>query len=247
MEPKRYDFFISFIHDEILIANGVKALIELTGRSVFMSSASINAGQDWLDEIRTAMEHSKAVLLFLSPVSVKKSWVNFEAGAAWLAQRTILPICYGGLGKGDLPEPYRSLRLQAIDVKTDFPRLLEALDHAVPRAPMHVDPIVLARVLQDIFDAAHDPTGKFPRTLSLIDNIEKHLQQLEDLAKRVMKSHFPTTGNFGSSSQSVATSLGVTNDRALEVLEHLEKKGLLRRSGEHWYRKTDSLHRWNTL
>ena len=46
MEPKRYDFFISFIHDEILIANGVKALIELTGRSVFMSSASINAGTE---------------------------------------------------------------------------------------------------------------------------------------------------------------------------------------------------------
>jgi len=48
----------------------------------------------------------------LSEKSVKRPWVNFEAGAAW--GKMIIPVCFAGLRKDGLPKPYSSL--QAVDL-----------------------------------------------------------------------------------------------------------------------------------
>jgi hypothetical protein len=57
---------------------------------------------------------AKVVLLMLSPLSVSRPWVNFEAGAAWTRDIITIPVCYGGLEKDQLPKPYSSL--QAVDL-----------------------------------------------------------------------------------------------------------------------------------
>jgi hypothetical protein len=111
--------FISFIHEEIRWAEAVQSFIgTVLGETAapFMSSDKfqVYAGEKWLDRIMDELKTAKVVLLMLSEVSVKRPWVNFEAGAAWTRDIITIPICFGGLKKDNLPKPYSSL--QAIDL-----------------------------------------------------------------------------------------------------------------------------------
>jgi hypothetical protein len=113
------DIFISFIHEEAGYATAVKIFLAgLLDHPVkpFMSSDKFQvfAGEKWLDRIMDELAGAKIVLLMLSEKSVQRPWVNFEAGAAWTRNIVIVPVCYGGLKKEELPKPYSSL--QAVDL-----------------------------------------------------------------------------------------------------------------------------------
>jgi hypothetical protein len=75
----------------------------------------VYAGEKWIDRIMDELKKAKVVLLMLTNTSVKRPWVNFEAGAAWTREIAIVPVCFRGLTKDDLPKPYSSL--QAVDLK----------------------------------------------------------------------------------------------------------------------------------
>src|SRR5579871_3866073 len=105
--------FISFIHEELRYAELVQRFIrEIIGSEAepFLSSdqLQIYAGEKWLDRIMNEVRNAKVVILMLSEKSVKRPWVNFEAGAAWASDVVIIPVCFGGLSKTELPTPYSS-------------------------------------------------------------------------------------------------------------------------------------------
>jgi hypothetical protein len=102
--------FISHISEERPIAIILKKWIESTflgQRSVFISSDSdsIPAGSKWLDEINSALDSAKVLVILCSPASIKRPWINFEAGCGWIKRIPILPICHSGMTKSDLPLP----------------------------------------------------------------------------------------------------------------------------------------------
>ena len=82
-----------------------------------------------MDRIRSELQDAKVVILILSPRSVKRPWVNFEAGGAWIKGAKIIPACFGRLTKGNLPKPYSNF--QAIDLKDDDDKyyLLRSVAH----------------------------------------------------------------------------------------------------------------------
>ena len=102
--------FISFVHEEQAVAVAVQHLLEkrLGSETVFLSADEwqIHAGEIWLDRIRQELDEARVVILMLSTRSVARPWVNFEAGAAWLTGKIVIPVCYGGLSPGTLPKPY---------------------------------------------------------------------------------------------------------------------------------------------
>jgi len=111
--------FISYIHEEEKYASSLQFLLMqlLGGKGVpFMSSDKFHvyAGERWIERMMTELAQAKVVLLMLSPTSVKRPWVNFEAGAAWTREIITIPVCFRGLKKDDLPKPYSSL--QAVDL-----------------------------------------------------------------------------------------------------------------------------------
>ncbi len=111
--------FISFIHEEYEYAEAVQAFIgAILGSDAkpFLSSDrfQVSAGEKWIDRIMDELKDAKVVLLMLSEESVKRPWVNFEAGAAWTRNIMTIPICFRRLKKDDLPKPYSSL--QAVDL-----------------------------------------------------------------------------------------------------------------------------------
>jgi hypothetical protein len=102
--------FISHITEEAAVAAKLKAALArdfLQMLDVFVSSdgESISAGDDWLESINKALEQSSAMLILCSPSSIRRPWINFEAGAAWMRKIPLIPLCHAGLTPGDLPAP----------------------------------------------------------------------------------------------------------------------------------------------
>src|ERR1700730_12387970 len=114
--------FVSFVHEDEKVASAVQGLLqtELDLREeVFLSSdkSQIYAGDRWLEKIKEALLAAEIVILMLSRRSVARPWVNFEAGAAWLADKKVIPVCYGNLSKDALPHPYSAIQAQNFVVR----------------------------------------------------------------------------------------------------------------------------------
>jgi len=122
--------FISFIHDEQRVAQAVAHVITgVLKKSVFYAANNFQmfAGDVWLERIRAELSEAKVVVLMLSGESVKRPWINFEAGAAWLAGKALIPACFGGLTKGTMPKPYSGI--QGVDLPDDIGYLVSSIEH----------------------------------------------------------------------------------------------------------------------
>ena len=99
--------FLSFIHEEEITAVFIRGFIHgALSHAIdsFMSSdqTMIYAGEDWMKRIFDELEQATVLLSILSPVSITRPWINFEAGAAWMNKKVVIPVCFGGLKVGDL-------------------------------------------------------------------------------------------------------------------------------------------------
>jgi len=102
--------FISHISEERAVAELVKSVL---GRDflglleVFVSSdtQSIAAGEEWLRSIERALRDCTIFVILCSPESIRRPWINFETGAAWMREIPIVPVCHAGLFPPDLPMP----------------------------------------------------------------------------------------------------------------------------------------------
>jgi hypothetical protein len=109
--------FISHIHEDARAAEALdeflKAKLPFLADRTFVSSnlTDLILGDDWLQKIKIALESSRIVIALLSPESVNRPWVNFEAGAAWLhPDKTLIPVCIGDLNPGSVPKPYSNIQ-----------------------------------------------------------------------------------------------------------------------------------------
>jgi hypothetical protein len=114
------DIFLSFIHEEEEVASEVKSFISKVFDcqiAPFMSSdqESIYAGEDWMARIFGELTQAKILISMLSPVSMRRPWINFEAGAAWAKDIIVIPVCFGGLTVSSLEKPYSSRQAVAIE------------------------------------------------------------------------------------------------------------------------------------
>jgi hypothetical protein len=92
------------------------------------------------DELKTA----KVLISMLSPLSVKRPWINFEAGAAWMGNTKVIPVCFGGLTIGQLPKPYSSLQSVEIETHEGSYYLVSSIAHHLgldrPKKPLFSNP-----------------------------------------------------------------------------------------------------------
>jgi hypothetical protein len=133
--------FLSHISEEAELASVFRKEIEarfLGLVDVFQSSdpSSLPIGQNWLNNITSALRNCEAILLFCSPYSVKRPWINFECGAGWARNIEVAPLCHSGLRPVDLPVPMSLLQgLQANDatkIEQVFVMIAGKLQSSVP-------------------------------------------------------------------------------------------------------------------
>jgi hypothetical protein len=91
------------------IAALIKSELErlLPERKVFVASrpGDIPTGAEWLTEIQTNLRQAKVFVILLTPRSVARPWVWYEAGVAWHSDQRRLPVVVGELDLGNIPYP----------------------------------------------------------------------------------------------------------------------------------------------
>ena len=117
--------FISHITEESELAKIISEEIKssfLGLLDTFVSSdgESLPAGGRWLDSIDEALSNSAIQISLCSPVSIKRPWINFEAGASWIRRIPVVPLCHSGLLKSNLPIPLAMLQAADFDNEADL-------------------------------------------------------------------------------------------------------------------------------
>lgn len=124
--------FISHITEESKLAQILSEEIKksyLGMLDIFVSSdgESLPAGGRWLDAIDKALTNSAIQISLCSPQSIKRPWINFEAGASWIRRIPVVPVCHSGLTKNQLPVPLAMLQAANIDNESDLKTLFDEL------------------------------------------------------------------------------------------------------------------------
>ncbi len=128
--------FISHIFEEKDIAFLVKDFIEeafLGMIDVFISSDkdSISLGQKWLNSITDSLKNCSIEIILCSPESIKRPWINFEAGAGWIRDIPVIPLCHSGIEPSNLPLPLNLLQAAKANEISNLNMLLPVLAQAI--------------------------------------------------------------------------------------------------------------------
>lgn len=110
--------FISHIHEESQVAEYISQWLKsafLGQLDLFVSSMDLVPG-NWLTQIQNSLKRSAFVFPLLSKESMKRPWINFESGSAFMSENTeIIPLCHMDLSPSGLIVPYSYF--QAYDLR----------------------------------------------------------------------------------------------------------------------------------
>ena len=94
-EERRPRIFISGSYQNIDLMRQLSEIAQQIGFEVWFAETQISAGDSIVDTISKAIDESDCLVAILSEEASKSSWVHFEIGRAWGAQKKILPIKIG--------------------------------------------------------------------------------------------------------------------------------------------------------
>jgi TIR domain len=136
----RTKIFISHVHEDADLAVNLKGLIEdsVSGAiEVFVSSApqSLALGVDWFQTIRENIQNANGFIILLTPDSLNRPWVNFEAGAAFGRDVRLVPVCTRGLKVRHVAAPLSTRQILEVHTEDDIRRLVQELAHPYGYTP----------------------------------------------------------------------------------------------------------------
>jgi hypothetical protein len=123
---------ISHVVEELAIAQALARWIDAAfpQRCAVVPSSDtrdIPTGGRWLEEVDRALGATRVLLVVCSPASLRRPWIGFEAGCAWMKRVPVLPICHSGQRAAKLPPPlsaFPALEIEAAAFASDlFTRL----------------------------------------------------------------------------------------------------------------------------
>lgn len=228
--------FISHITEEKEMALELKSLIEesfLGMISVFVSSDenSISSGSKWLDNITSALGNCAIELILCSPNSVKRQWINFEAGAGWVREIPVIPLCHSGMEPSLLPVPLNLLQAAKIseisNLKLIFPVLASSIGAKCPNVALD-DFINKMKELErkysfwkEVNSSLAQLYSNYPQIFELIktDNIlvklrDTEIKELEEILKPFIERNYVSllrTGDWELASQGMRYSIAITS------------------------------------
>ena len=94
-KPKQIsaDVFISYATaDGTQAAKQLREDLEESGFSVWQDVKSFRGGENWRDQLREAIRHTKAVLVMLTPGAVESKYVTWECEVARATEKKIIPV-----------------------------------------------------------------------------------------------------------------------------------------------------------
>ena len=132
---RKKQIFISHTSEEADFARSLKSWIQRIFDKhidLFVSTdngISIPLGEEWPQKIKQSLEKSSIMLVLVSHKSKDKNWIYFEAGAGYVREIPVIPICIGGITKDELPIPLKFLQAIVFPNKSNekalFDRIIE--------------------------------------------------------------------------------------------------------------------------
>jgi TIR domain len=124
--PLRHDVFLSYSEKDSSLANEFALELEQRGLSCFFAKRNIDAGANWVDNIREALRSSREIVIVITPESRKSSWVMIEAGAAWVLGKRLTP-CLAYVDHSELPSPILMHQTRVMKTHADMIAIADEL------------------------------------------------------------------------------------------------------------------------
>lgn len=209
--------FISHITEESKLAQLFKTHIQqdfLGLIEVFLSSdnTSISVGSKWLNDVDAALKAAKVELIICSDESIKRPWINFEAGAGWIKGIPVVPVCHTGLRVVDLPIPLNMLQATEANNAQDIEKIYALLAKQLGSAK---------------------PTGAFDEIAKSVSDFEHEYGVVRVVRAAVLAliSHLPNLHQIFDSVPMHRTASGSISDIVLDKmrphLDTLQDRGML--------------------
>ena len=136
--------FISHIGEEKKIAIALKDFLDekfLKSANIFVSShdEGLTLGVDWFDTIKKSVKECQLMILLCSPISIIRPWINFEAGAGWIKNIPVIPICHSGMEPGKLPVPINKFQGAMLSNVDDARKLFNEIAKIIGSATPKID------------------------------------------------------------------------------------------------------------
>lgn len=93
----------------------------------------------WLDSIIQALNECAVEVMICSPNSVGRPWINFEAGAGWIRDVPVVPLCHSGMQRDALPVPLNMLQAANAVDPLDLERIFAVFAEAIGAAKPNID------------------------------------------------------------------------------------------------------------
>lgn len=96
------------------LAKQIRDFLGFSQREVFVSSEpeGIDAGADWFQKVSNALESSEAIVVLVTPESMKSNWVWFEIGHFWNKNRdAIIPV---HIPSANIPHPLNTRQSKSL-------------------------------------------------------------------------------------------------------------------------------------
>ena len=107
-------FFSHSSHDREALLRLKDLFCEKTGGSieVFLSSdgQSIPLGRNWVHRVEEGLESARLMIVFLTPRSLRSSWIYFEAGYAYSKKVQVVPVGFIDSDLAAVPAPLSLLQ-----------------------------------------------------------------------------------------------------------------------------------------
>lgn len=213
--------FVSHIREESELANILKKCMraDFDGLlEVYVSSddTSIDAGSEWLASIKRKLESSAVELVLCSNASVGRPWINFEAGAGWLHEIPVIPVCHSGLKPDALPMPLCSRHGVVAGETAGLKRLYKALTKAIQSQIPSADISDLVTVdYGKIVESIKDFEGRYSAHLV---EATRNQDQRTTAALLRMKEALMDKQFSARSIRKLAATGGITVSEALDIL-----------------------------
>ena len=237
--------FITHISEEAAIALALKKWIESTflgEHEVFVSSDTddIPAGSKWLEKVDNALGNAKLLIILCSPASIKRPWVNFEAGCGWEKEVPIIPLCHSGITKSQLPAPLSFFQGLNIDDRNFPQELLKSIaKHLGVRQLPNIDyqafRQTISEALRSVPAVAEEPANSVSEAVAEFGKLGTNERTILQLIAKL--------GDKGYTALDLKKPIGMLQVKVESYLAKMQKAGFLRQlyrpGGGYVYRLTE--------
>jgi uridine kinase len=196
--------FISHVSEDQDLAHRMKVWLQLMYEDtveVFVSSdwSSIMPGDPWPDRIMNALLRARVLIALITPNSIRRPWIYYEAGAAEAVGAIVIPVCAKDMHIAALLPPLNLRQGCELRSNKDIAVLAETLGAYIPRAATSLEVVhtnVLAlpsheRKPQPRYPFEYDyrRVAPLPPPEGVLERLESYAALVEMLADEIAKRY----------------------------------------------------------